>query len=67
MDDAEKLKVLLPHWIEHNVEHATEFREWAARAGAVEGDLLKAAGKLLDANAALSDALERLEHGGQAL
>jgi hypothetical protein len=27
--DPEKLRVLLPHWIEHNAEHAAEFRQWA--------------------------------------
>jgi hypothetical protein len=32
--DLEKLRVLLPHWIEHNAEHAAEFRQWAERAGA---------------------------------
>jgi hypothetical protein len=29
MTDLEKLKVLLPHWIEHNAEHADELRSWA--------------------------------------
>ena len=28
----EKLAVLLPHWIEHNAEHAESFRAWADRA-----------------------------------
>lgn len=31
MNDLEKLQVLLPHWIEHNAEHANEFRAWAER------------------------------------
>jgi len=31
-DDLAKLRVLLPHWIEHNEEHAGSFRQWAARA-----------------------------------
>jgi len=31
-DDLRKLQILLPHWIEHNQEHAGSFREWAARA-----------------------------------
>ena len=30
--DQEKLQVLLPHWIEHNAEHAAEFRTWAEKA-----------------------------------
>lgn len=32
MRDLEKLKVLLAHWVEHNREHAEEFRQWAQRA-----------------------------------
>lgn len=30
----EKLRILLPHWIEHNENHGAEFRKWAAAAGA---------------------------------
>jgi len=25
----EKLQILLPHWIEHNDNHETEFKKWA--------------------------------------
>jgi len=32
MNDQEKLRVLLVHWVEHNLEHAQEFRQWARRA-----------------------------------
>jgi len=32
MNDLEKLRVLLVHWVEHNLEHAREFRQWARRA-----------------------------------
>jgi hypothetical protein len=28
----EKLRILLTHWVEHNWEHAEEFRRWAAQA-----------------------------------
>jgi hypothetical protein len=28
MNAMEKLKVLLPHWAEHNREHASEVRRW---------------------------------------
>ncbi len=31
MDDLEKLKKLLPHWIEHNDEHARTYRDWAGK------------------------------------
>jgi len=29
MNDGEKLKILLPHWMEHNEEHAASFESWA--------------------------------------
>ena len=29
MNDTEKLKILLPHWMEHNEEHAASFESWA--------------------------------------
>ena len=29
MQQLEKLRVLLPHWIEHNVGHGAECRKWA--------------------------------------
>ncbi len=29
MNQLEKLRVLLPHWIEHNRGHAEECRKWA--------------------------------------
>jgi SAM-dependent methyltransferase len=32
VNDVEKLRHLLPHWLEHNAEHAAEFRTWAERA-----------------------------------
>lgn len=34
MNELEKLRVLLPHWIEHNHEHTQAFRTWAERAKA---------------------------------
>ena len=63
--DMEKLQILLNHWIEHNEEHAGEFEEWAEKAkssgnAAVHDDILKAVGKLRDANEHLRKALERL-------
>ncbi|MCX7855360.1 MAG: hypothetical protein N2556_05185, partial [Anaerolineae bacterium] len=59
----------LPHWIEHNGEHADEFRKWAERAQAageshVADHLLTAANKLAQANEALEGALD---HMGGAL
>jgi hypothetical protein len=60
MSEIDKLRVLLPHWIAHNGEHAAEFREWAGRAGAAEDDILAAAKLVEDANARLERALEQL-------
>ena len=31
MDDLEKLKKLLPHWMEHNDEHAKTYEVWACK------------------------------------
>lgn len=31
MNDVEKLKHLLSHWLEHNSEHAGTYREWSGR------------------------------------
>jgi hypothetical protein len=66
MSEIEKLRVLLPHWIEHNGEHAGEFREWANRAGSAREHILDAAELMEEANAHLAEALEQvggpLEH-----
>lgn len=59
-NDVEKLKVLLPHWIEHNQEHAQEFRTWAKRAEGSQQDLLTAAEYLDKASEALGAALHKL-------
>jgi len=63
--EMEKLRVLLPHWIEHNLEHADEFRRWAeeaGRAGQVEiaREILAAAQGLEEANESLRAASRRL-------
>ena len=31
MDEVEKLKILLPHWMEHNDEHAKTYKDWAEK------------------------------------
>ncbi len=64
--DLEKLRVLLPHWIEHNAEHAAGFLEWAERARAagqeeVAEEIALAAKELGWANESLSAALKKLE------
>ena len=60
MNEIEKLRVLLPHWIEHNGEHAGEFRDWADRAGPSRDALLQAARLMEKANDQLREALEQL-------
>ena len=57
-----KLQILLKHWIEHNQEHGKEFQEWAGKAkdfgeNAVSDNILKAVGKLEEANTFLRTAL----------
>jgi hypothetical protein len=59
--DLEKLRVLLPHWIEHHAEHAGEFRTWADRGGkAARKQILEAARYVELAKQALEKALEQL-------
>ncbi len=63
--DMEKLQILIKHWIEHNEEHAEEFKEWAEKAKSSDNaevcdDILNAVENLRDANKHLSKALEKL-------
>ena len=65
MTDAERLKIILDHWIEHNTAHKGEFERWAQRArGAGLGDVSReieaAAGKLEEANGHLRKAMGHL-------
>ena len=65
MNDVEKLRVLLPHWMEHNQEHAADFLAWAdksALAGheGVQERIRSAADAIRRANADLRLALEDL-------
>jgi hypothetical protein len=69
MTDQSKLRALLPHWIEHNAEHAAEFRNWAEKARAagqeeVAEEIDTAAKELGWVNEALRAALHKL--GGMA-
>jgi len=64
MKDLEKLRILLPHWIEHNSGHGGEFGKWAEllqNAGEQEiAALLKEAEATLDeADAILRQVLEK--------
>ena len=60
MSEVEKLRVLIPHWIEHNKEHAAEFRKWAEQAGEATPEILSASDEMAQANASLEAALEKL-------
>jgi hypothetical protein len=60
MDDRDKLRVLIPHWIEHNDEHAAEFERWATAVESVSPEIRAAAEAITNANEALTAALEKL-------
>jgi hypothetical protein len=60
VNEVEKLRVLIPHWIEHNEEHAGEYRRWAGQADIASQDILAAAESMKRVNRALATALERL-------
>ncbi len=69
MTDREKLRVMLPHWVEHNRSHEAEFLKWAAlAANAGENELARllqeAVAGLKAADKALGRALELV--GGAA-
>jgi hypothetical protein len=59
MNDVEKLRVLLPHWITHNQEHAAEYAGWAEKA-AVAGQET-AAQMIRDATEAMRGANDMLQ------
>jgi len=63
MNDLEKLRVMLPHWIEHNQGHGAEFAQWADKLVAdtpeVAALVRRAVSSLQEAQSALEDALVR--------
>ena len=64
--ERQKLKVLLGYWMEHNCEHADEFKEWAGKTKTIGDDdisnyLLQAAQEIDQANGWLNRALEKLK------
>lgn len=65
MTDLEKLRVLLPHWIEHNHSHVAEFTKWAGLVKAGDNRQIarlieEAIDHLQKADRVLDLALERL-------
>lgn len=64
-DLATKLSVLLPHWIEHNADHAESFSSWAEQARAAGAEHLadhieEAVCKIQAANRDLEGAIEHI-------
>ena len=65
----EKLRILLPHWIEHNHSHEAEFKKWAElirteEMEEVAGLLDKAITSMEETDKILSEALNKI--GGAA-
>lgn len=60
MNEAEKLRVLIPHWIEHNQEHASEFQRWSGNVDEVTEELHAAVTAMQKVNEFLRDALDKL-------
>lgn len=62
--DIDKIRILLPHWLEHNQSHRTEFGRWAevARgAGLIEvAELIgQSMAKMAEVDGLLTQALEK--------
>ena len=64
MKELDKLRVLLPHWIEHNQSHIAEFAKWrelAASEGSIASvGLAEAVAAMTRADAALGEVLSQL-------
>ena len=65
-EDLAKLRILLPHWIEHNEEHAASFQRWVARARELGWEetaqgIEEAVKRMTACTEALTTALEGLE------
>ncbi len=65
MDENEKLKKLLPHWIEHNNEHAENFMIWSEKVSdnkKLSGILKKLYHESKKLNTLFEEALNDLEN-----
>jgi len=63
---AEKLGVLIQHWISHNEEHAQEYRKWADRLEAgglteIAGHIRQAGDLVMASSSQFLSAREKLE------
>jgi hypothetical protein len=61
MNDMQRLRVLIPIWIEHNDEHADEYHCWAEGTTEVSAELMDAVDAMRRVNQALSAVLKKLE------
>jgi len=64
--DLDKLRILLPHWIEHNEEHAAGFQRWMVKARKLGQEetarqIEEAVERMMTCNQALTAALAALE------
>jgi hypothetical protein len=64
MNELDKLRVMLPHWIEHNSGHGREFAQWSqllisGGRNEIAELLKKAEASLKEADAALKEALQK--------
>ena len=55
-----KLRIVIPHWIKHNKEHAEEFQRWAKEAGIASVDIFSAASLMIQVNNSLKKGLQKL-------
>lgn len=63
MNELDKVRVMLPHWIEHNQGHGAEFSKWADKLESSSPEiaelLRQAAASLQDAEKSLQATLKR--------
>nr|QNO52058.1 hypothetical protein IPGHNFGK_00014 [Methanosarcinales archaeon ANME-1 ERB6] len=57
-DEKEKLSLLLVYWIEHNKEHAQDFKRWAEKAKGFDE---------VEAYEAIMEAVEHMEEVNECL
>jgi len=63
MDNVEKLRVMLQHWIEHNKGHVEEFEKWqATMTGEGKTSLAAHIAKALEMMAGMNEELGRALH-----
>ena len=65
MEERDRLRVMVEHWIKHNEAHFDEYQRWAEKAGSlgmeeVKGRILHAVEQIKKANEILRSALEGL-------